>query len=564
MEISKQPQSIHTASLLANVQEELQVLFTSVSEALLLIEPNGTILVANDVSARWLGQTAEALAGQNLFPLLTPYGVPIREWVHEAIRKKSIVESDDRFEERFIHTRLIPIAGGRKVTRLIVIGQDVTDHRRAEEQVREFTDQMERKVRERTKELELLNQKLIEDKRRSEIRASLSHHLMQDTRDYSYLLEHVTTEISKLVGDTCLIALFKSDLIRMEVLSVSDRETKNQQRLREQLLGQAITVGPNPIASKILEGERYSARKISKEQGADMLPAEFASQMGKDGLSVLEVFPLHAGDQPLGMLAIAKEYGHPYIEDEISFIGSLISPISLAIQNARLIEQLNESQNQLRGLSQQLVQIQENQFSHLAEELHDRVGQDMTAINVNLNILRTLLPRNIPADAIARLADTENLATESVKRLRSTMTELRPPMLDQYGLTATLFWYCEEYQRRTEIQVNIDDRYMKNARLSAEIEIALFRVAQEALNNVAKHANASRIDIELFKDDGDIMMAITDNGVGFDANEQSSRNPQHWGVPLMQERIRAVNGEFLLRSVPGQGTQIVVQVKNEK
>jgi signal transduction histidine kinase len=228
-----------------------------------------------------------------------------------------------------------------------------------------------------------------------------------------------------------------------------------------------------------------------------------------------------------------------------------------------LFEQLNESQDQLRGLSQQLVQVQENQFSRLAEELHDKVGQDMTAINVNLNILRTLLPRDIPKDAIARLADTEKLVMESVKRLRSTMTELRPPMLNQYGLPPTLFWYCEQYERRTKIQVNIDDRYMKNARLSAEIEIALFRVAQEALNNVAKHAQASRVDIELFKDNDDIMMAITDNGVGFDVNTNRLRNPQHWGVALMQERIRAINGEFLLRSVQKQGTQIVVRVRNE-
>ena len=563
METSKSSQSIHTANLLSNVQQELQVLFTSVSESILLIEANGTILVANDVSAKWLDWDAEALVGQNLFPLLTPAGMPIREWVHKAISKKAIVEKDARFGERYIHMRLIPISSSRKVMRLIIIWQDVTEHKRAEEQVREFTDQMERKVRERTKELEALNQKLIKDKRRSEIRASLSHHLMQDTRDYSYLLEHVTTEISNLVGDTCLIVLFKSDLTQLEVVAIANQDIENLPRQREQLLERSIVVGTNVIASKILNGERYSARSISKEEGFKLLPVEFAEQLGEDGLSVLEVFPLHAGDQPLGMLAIAKDYGPPYTDDEISFIGSLISPIALAIQNARLFEQLNESQNQLRGLSQQLVQVQENQFSHLAEELHDKVGQDMTAINVNLNILRTLLPRDVPEDAIARLADTEKLVMESVQRLRSTMTELRPPMLKQYGLTATLFWYCEQYQRRTKIQVNIDDRYMKNARLSSELEIALFRVAQEALNNVAKHANASRIDIELFKDDGDIMMAITDNGVGFDVNTQSLRTPQHWGVPLMQERIRAVNGEFLLRSVPSQGTQIVVRVREE-
>ena len=188
----------------------------------------------------------------------------------------------------------------------------------------------------------------------------------------------------------------------------------------------------------------------------------------------------------------------------------------------------------------------------------------MTAINVNLNILRTLLPRNVSEDVIARLADTEKLVMGSVQRLRSTMTELRPPMLDQYGLTATLYWYCEQFQRRTKIQVKINDRYMKNTRLTSEVEIALFRIAQESLNNVVKHAKASRVDIELFQDDGGIMMAITDNGIGFDTKSQNSGNLQHWGVPLMQERVRAINGKFLLRSVPGQGTQIVVRAGKRK
>jgi signal transduction histidine kinase len=105
---------------------------------------------------------------------------------------------------------------------------------------------------------------------------------------------------------------------------------------------------------------------------------------------------------------------------------------------------------------------------------------------------------------------------------------------------------------------------MKSIQLSTEIEIALFRIAQEALNNVAKHAKASQVDIELFEDDGFIMMAITDNGVGFEMKSKNSGNLQHWGVPLMQERVRAIKGKFLLRSVPGQGTQIVVKVEKDK
>jgi len=561
MEISKRPQSLHTGSLLANVQQDLGILFTSTSEAILLIEANGTILAANDVGAKWLHHSAQSLIGENLFQLHSHLDTPIRELVQEVVDKKAILESDFLFGERFIVVRLIPVTDGKKVTRLIIIGQDITEHKRVEEQVREFTEQMERKVRERTKELESLNQKLIEDKRRTEIRASLSQRLMQDTQDYDHLLEQITDELANLFGDTCLIGLFTSDLTIVEVRAIADRDLESLPRQRKQLLNRAISVDTNIIASRILKGERYSAQGISKKMGAELLPAEFAALLGKDGLSVLEVFPLQAGDQPLGMLALAREYGNPYSDDEISFIKSLASPIALAIQNARLFEQLTESQDQLRGLSRQLVQIQENQFSQLAEELHDRVGQDMTAININLNILQTLLPRNVSEDVIARLADTEKLVIESVKRMRSTMTELRPPMLDQYGLTAALYWYSEQYQRRTGIHINVNDRYMKNTRLPTEVEIALFRIAQEALNNVAKHASATQVDIELFEEDGNVMMAITDNGIGFDAKDQKLRNLQHWGVPLMRERTRAINGKFLLRSVPGQGTQIVVQLR---
>jgi signal transduction histidine kinase len=101
---------------------------------------------------------------------------------------------------------------------------------------------------------------------------------------------------------------------------------------------------------------------------------------------------------------------------------------------------------------------------------------------------------------------------------------------------------------------------MKDSRLPAEIEIALFRIAQEALNNVAKHANATQIGIELFEEVNYTMMAITDNGNGFDPKIHGSRTSQHWGIPLMRERARTINAEFLLRSVPGQGTQIVVRV----
>jgi len=557
----KQPRSLHTGSLLTNVQRDLEILFTSTSEAILMIEAKGTILAANEVGAKWLRHNAQSLVGENLFQLHSHINAPIEELVQEVVSKKTILESDFLVDDRCMEFRLIPVAEREKVTRLIIIGKDVTEHKRVEEQVREFTEQMERKVRERTKKLEALNQKLAEDKQRAEIQASLSHHLMQDTQDYGHLLEHITTEISDLVGDTCLIALFATDLTFVRVQAITDRNVKSTERQRTQLLNRTISVEGNAVANSILKGERYSTKEVTKETGENLLPTELALQLGESGLVALEVFPLQAGESPLGLLAIARDHGNPYSDDEISFVGSLAGSVALAIQNAHLFEQLTESQNQLRGLSQKLVQVQENHFKHLAAEMHDQIGQDMTAINVNLNILQAMLPKTTSEDIISRLADTEKLVQGSVKRMRSLMSELRPPMLDQYGLTAALNWYCEQYQRRTNIELAVNDQYMKNIRSPAEVEIALFRIAQEALNNVAKHAQATQVDIELLEEKGDIMMVITDNGTGFDMKNQDANTQAHWGLTLMQERARAVNGKFLFRSVPDQGTQVVVRVR---
>ncbi len=558
-----QSRSLHTASLLANVQQELEILFTSTSESILLIELNGIILMANLASANWLQMRVDLLPGENLFQLLTSFGVPIREWVHEAVSKKSIYNGTSRLGDHFMNIRLIPITGDDKVMRLIVIGQDITEQRRAEEQVRELTGQLERKVRERTDELEKLNQKLTQDRQQAELLANLSQRLIEEAQDYQGLLKYITQELSELIGDACLIALFTSDRTSIEILAFTDRDPDELDLKPEQLIHQTVPVDTSPIFSSILNGKRYSAKEISPERRADIFPSLFNVNFGERNLSDLEVYPLQTSDQPLGVLAIVRKHGQPYSDDEISFIGNLISPISLTIQNARLVEKLTESQTQLRGLSQQLVQVQENQYSHLAKELHDRIGQDMTAININLNIIRETMPKTMPENITLRLDDIETLVQESVQRMRSIMADFRPPMLDAYGLTAALNWYGEQFSHRANISVNINDRYFKEIRLPPEIEIALFRIVQEALTNVAKHAQASQVDIELLENNDSFLMTITDNGVGFATQVQGISSEGHWGLTNMRERARAINGQFLLRSIPGQGTQILVKVGKE-
>ena len=111
----KQKHPVQTSVLITNIQQDLEILFASTSESIWLIEANGTILAANTVSAKWLNQSEESLASKNLFQILTPFGVLIREWVHKTISEKKIYECDSRLNNRFVHFQLIPIKKNNKV-----------------------------------------------------------------------------------------------------------------------------------------------------------------------------------------------------------------------------------------------------------------------------------------------------------------------------------------------------------------------------------------------------------------------------------------------------------------
>jgi len=140
------------------------------------------------------------------------------------------------------------------------------------------------------------------------------------------------------------------------------------------------------------------------------------------------------------------------------------------------------------------------------------------------------------------------------------MSELRPPMLDEHGLLPALQWYAKEFSQRTGIDAVVRGKEPKQ-RLAQEIEITLFRIAQEALNNVAKHARATRIEIELQHSGGECILSVSDNGIGFDpalSSEATSRPGR--GMVTMRERAQAVGGHFEVKAVPGGGTQILVRV----
>jgi PAS domain S-box-containing protein len=229
-------------------------------------------------------------------------------------------------------------------------------------------------------------------------------------------------------------------------------------------------------------------------------------------------------------------------------------------ERERLLKRIRERGEQLRVLSQQLVKIQETERHSLARELHDEAGQNLTALAINLSILRSKLPAESAAKLGARLDDSQVLVEETIHRIRDVMAELRPPLLDDYGLLAALRWYAQRFSERTGIPTLTEGENLI-PRLPLAIETTLFRIAQEALTNVTKHARASQVTVTLEAVGGEICLTIADNGTGFDPSSlhRTVERPGY-GLMSMQERTDAVGGRFRVESTPEKGTRLIVEV----
>jgi PAS domain S-box-containing protein len=221
---------------------------------------------------------------------------------------------------------------------------------------------------------------------------------------------------------------------------------------------------------------------------------------------------------------------------------------------------LRASAEQLTALSRRLVEVQEAERRKLSRELHDRVGQNLTALSINLDILRTSLSGEGNGEHRTRLGDSSALLESTVDSIEDVMCELRPPMLDDYGLLPALHWYAREFSNRTGIHVDVHGMD-HGVRTDPDTEIALFRISQEALNNVAKHAQARRVRIELDHPNGHSALTISDDGIGIErALDSAGRQRSGLGMITMRERAEALGGRFEVESTRAGGTHITVEI----
>jgi signal transduction histidine kinase len=227
---------------------------------------------------------------------------------------------------------------------------------------------------------------------------------------------------------------------------------------------------------------------------------------------------------------------------------------------ARQIEEQDHKIEAAKG-ARRLVEVQETERRALANQLHDLVGQNLAGLSINLNIVKTQLALPEGSRIGARLNDSLALVEETIESIRDVMAELRPAVLDDYGLTAGLRWYAENFTKRTGVPTAVTEQGPCR-RLAPAVEAAFFRIAQEALANTAKYAEARRAAVALATTDASVCLVVEDDGHGFDPMTTRQPAREHgWGLMIMRERAAAVGAQLAVESGPGRGTRVIVTLR---
>jgi signal transduction histidine kinase len=226
---------------------------------------------------------------------------------------------------------------------------------------------------------------------------------------------------------------------------------------------------------------------------------------------------------------------------------------------SQLLEQSDRLQEQLRRLSRQILLAQEDERKKISRELHDVIAQTLTGINVRLASLKK--EAALDTKGLERnIARTQRMVEKSVNIVHQFARELRPAALDDLGLIPALHSFMKHFTTRTGVRARLT-AFAGVEKLDTARRTILYRVAQEALNNVARHAQASRAEVKIQKSDGAICMKIKDNGKGFQAERLShSKKNKRLGLLGMRERVEMVSGRFTVESTPGNGTTIHARV----
>lgn len=397
------------------------------------------------------------------------------------------------------------------------------------EEIGRWNQELEQRVNRRTQELSGLFE--------ASQTLTLTLGLLRDEREtYSQL----TAKISQVVGASkCLIALFKDG----EVVGQAPSYGLEEGAISSFKYPSAGLQAPSIVASGgRFSGDPSHGRRFLEAFGGD---TALAVPLQVEGRTFGIIF---AGDKPGG-----------FSEHDARLLSIVAGQAAVAVENARLYGELQRKEEMRRQLLDKVIRAQEEERKRISRELHDDVGQALTALVMNLGGIEESLSSKL-GDLRGRLATIRDLASETLAAIRRLMLDLRPTLLDDLGLIPAISWYAEHNLGRANIRPRVEVVGFQGRRLPVHMETVLFRVIQEAITNVVKHSAATEAIIHLELVNGQVKAKVEDNGKGFEVADKVRGYDEGLGLVGMQERVDLLGGSLRIDSRPGQGTSLSLEI----
>ncbi len=305
---------------------------------------------------------------------------------------------------------------------------------------------------------------------------------------------------------------------------------------------------------KLRNGEVIHITDVSK------MPEEAKTEkeiLESQDIKSLLVIPLISADKLAGFIGFdnVKETGE-WGKDDLALLRTSSELIGNVLERKRAEDELKSSREQLRNLSAHLQTVREEEGKHIAREIHDELGQALTALKMDIYWLINKLPTDLKP-LLEKTKSMSKLIDTTIQTVQRILTELRPGLLDDLGLAAAIEWQAEEFQKRTGIkcEVTLDPEEII---MDQDRSTAIFRILQEALTNVSRHANATRVRVNLREKAGKLILKVKDNGIGI--TEKQISDPKSFGLIGIRERVHLFGGEFKISAIRDKGTTVTASI----
>ena len=513
----------------------LNTTLTSIGEGVIATNEQGLVRFINPIAVELTGWSHPDAIEKSLFEIFSLVDEKSRELVDISgmQNKKAGAVSKRSFEGLLLPRNGLPVPVEANITSIkdgkgivygmVLVFRDVTQQRAAMHEIKRQANRAEALM---------------------QVASQLNSQLELET-----VLKNIctiTNRTIKATGTAIFLRDTREDVFHTKEDFFREMAATSEDKLLKSYQGSQFEI-PSNFFKNLLSRENPVV-VIQDPQSFPNLP--YSQIFNEHHVKTLAIAALFRGNDLVGALIPIFTQKHILPIDETSLLGGLAAQATSAIENAELFEQIRAGRERQRKLAKSLVDIQEAERRHIAQELHDHLGQILTGLQFMLETTKN----QASGTQKSNLEEIQKTVSDVIGQVREMSLNLRPSMLDDMGLLPTLHWHIDRYTSQTGIHVKFQNDELPK-RLPTEIETAAYRIVQEALTNVARHAKVKDVFVGLVVHDDILWVEVLDKGKGFNSSVDSDKPTS--GLSGMRERASLVGGYLYIDSFINQGTQIL-------